>query len=132
MTIELARRAAIVFGVALPLVETARRWGQLGDIRVWPFWLDDWAIGAFLVYGAWRAGKDLRTGQPILAASLAFAAGMGYASFFSQLAEIDRADPSGVSSMVVVAIKGAMFVLAVVAVIVVLNWTPASDLGRQQ
>ena len=44
----------------------------------------------------------------------AFMAGMAYGSFFGQLSELGRPDPSGASSMIVVAIKGAGLVLAFV------------------
>jgi hypothetical protein len=117
MTLTFSRRMAIAAGLVLPVVETLRRWRQLGDIRVWPFWLDDWAIGLFLLYAAWRVGKDPVGSRPFLAAAWGFALGMVYASFFSQLTAVDRPDPSGISSVVVVGIKGVMFILTVVALI---------------
>jgi hypothetical protein len=36
MTLTFSRRLALAFGVLLPIVETIRRWHQLGDIRMWP------------------------------------------------------------------------------------------------
>jgi hypothetical protein len=95
MTLGFSRRLAVVAGLVLPVLETARRWHQLGDFRVWPFWLDDWAIGLFLLTGAWRVGKEPARGRPLLAAAWGFALGMVYASFFSQLTTVDRPDPSG-------------------------------------
>jgi hypothetical protein len=71
MTLTFSRRLAVVAGLVLPVVETFRRWNQLGDLRVWPFWLDDWAIGLFLLYSAWRVGKDSARGRPFLAAAWA-------------------------------------------------------------
>jgi hypothetical protein len=41
MTITFSRRLVVIFGVLAPLAETARRWRQLGQLSVWPFWLDD-------------------------------------------------------------------------------------------
>ena len=41
MTFTFSRRLALVFGVLLPIVETIRRWPQLGDVHMWPAWLDD-------------------------------------------------------------------------------------------
>ena len=125
MTLTFSRRLAVVAGLVLPVVETFRRWNQLGDLRVWPFWVDDWAIGLFLLYGAWRVGKDSARGRPFLAAAWGFALGMVYASFFFQLTT-DGPDPSGLSSVVVVGIKGVMFALTVIALIGALR-SRASD-----
>ena len=47
--VQFSRRMAIAAGVVLPLVETLRRWDQLSDFSVWPFWLDDFAIGGVLL-----------------------------------------------------------------------------------
>jgi hypothetical protein len=122
--IPFSRRLAILAGVVVPLVETLRRWRQLGDVRVWPFWLDDWAIGLLLLYGAWRTRKDVGDGRPALAAAWGFACGMAYMSFFSQLAELDRADPSGVAATTVVAVKGVAFALAIAALVATLAAKP--------
>jgi hypothetical protein len=124
MTIQFSRRLAIVAGFVLPIVETIRRWHQLGDLAVWPFWLDDWAIGGLLLYGAWRTRRDIAGGRPMLAAAWGFACGLGYASFVSQLAALDRPDPSGVPSGTVVIIKGMMLAVAIAALVVTLAWRP--------
>ncbi|TAK15445.1 MAG: hypothetical protein EPO35_07545 [Acidobacteria bacterium] len=115
--IRFSRALAIVAGVFLPIAETTRRWHELGDIRAAPFWLDDWLIGAFLLYGAWRTRRSDPSGRVVLAAAWGFACGQVYASFFGQLALIDQADPSGLSGATVVAIKGAMFALAITALL---------------
>ena len=44
-----ARRLAILAGIVLPLGETARRWHQIADPRMFFAWFDDWLIGAFLL-----------------------------------------------------------------------------------
>ena len=115
-----SRRLAILAGVVVPLVETLRRWRQLGDMRVWPFWLDDWAIGLLLLYGAWRTRSDAAGGRPALAAAWVFACGMAYMSFFSQLLALDSPDPSGVASITVVAIKGVAFAVVMAALVATL------------
>ena len=111
----------------MPVIETIRRWHQIGEIRAWPFWLDDWAIGAFLLYGAWQTRKDFAHGRGMLAAAWAFACGMGYSSFFSALVAVGEPDPSGVRSSIVVAIKGVMFALAITALVVTLRWRPSKS-----
>jgi hypothetical protein len=112
---QFSRCLAIVAGFALPVLETVRRWRQLNQPAVWPFWLDDWAIGGFLLYGAWRTARRRRGGRPMLAAAWGFACGLAYVSFFSQVAAVAEPDPSGLNSLVMIAIKGVMFVLAIVA-----------------
>jgi hypothetical protein len=119
--LQFSRRLAIAAGVVLPLVETARRWSQLGDLSVWPFWLDDFAIGGFLLYGAWKTRTADAQGVSTLAAAWGFACGMGYSSFFGQLAALSQSDPSGIQSSTVVAIKGVMLLLALAALIVTLK-----------
>ncbi len=116
MSLTVARLLAIAGGMALPLVETARRWRQLGDPSMWPFWLDDWVIGLFLLYGAWRTRAGAAGGRAVLAAAWGFACGLGYASFFSDLAEAS-ADPSGFSDNVVEAAKGVMLLIGIAALV---------------
>jgi hypothetical protein len=124
MTIQFGRKLATVFGILIPAIEVVRRWHQLGDIAKLPLWLDDFFIGGFLLLGTWKTRRDTEGGRPWLAAAVAFAAGMNYASFFSQLAALDAPDPSGLSSLTVVTIKGLLEVLAIVGLVVVLR--PAS------
>jgi hypothetical protein len=115
----------------LPVVETLRRWHQLGDLRVWPSWLDDWAIGAFLLFGAWQSRSGSARGRAVLAAAWGFACGLGYASFFSQIEDLSSADPSGFPSAVVAAIKGMMLTWGVVALVAAIRGaTRPAEAGR--
>jgi hypothetical protein len=117
-----ARGLALVAGVVLPIAETARRWRQLGDLRLlWP-WLDDFAIGACLLYGAWRVGRDPVSGQASLAAAWGFTLAVALGSFFSGI--FGEPDPTGAARAVVVSIKAAMLVLAISALVSVLRWRP--------
>jgi hypothetical protein len=115
MTIAFSRRLAIVLGILTPLAETVRRWRQLGQLSVWPFWLDDYIIGALLLYGAWRTGKDIRSGRRFLAAAWGFTCGMAYSSFFAQLGRLNEPDPAPIPSTWVAVIKGVGFALAILA-----------------
>ena len=114
MGLTISRRLALCIGILLPIAELYRRSHQLGDISMLPAWLDDVLIGAFLLYGAWRTRDGADDGRLWLAAAWAFMAGMAYGSFFGQIAELDQADPSGASPVLIVAIKGAGLVIAVV------------------
>ena len=117
MTISFSRRLAIIFGILAPLAETVRRWHQLGQLSVWPFWLDDYFMGALLLYGAWRASKDIHSGRPFLAAAWGFTCGMVYPSFFAQLERLNEPDPAPIPSVWVAAIKGLGLALAILALV---------------
>ena len=124
MTITFSRRLALIFGILAPLAETVRRWNQLDQLSVLPFWVDDYIMGAFLVYGAWRSRQDTGRGYGVLAAAWGFTCGMGYASFFSQLTLLNQPDPAPISSGWVAVIKGVGSALSVLALIACLRSMP--------
>jgi hypothetical protein len=68
MAITFSRRLAIAFGILAPLAETIRRWGQLDQLSIWPFWLDDYIMGALLLAGAWLVARNFDAGQKLAAA----------------------------------------------------------------
>ena len=127
MTISFSRYLAIVLGVLTPLAETIRRWSTWRENP--PALFDDYILGAFLVYGAWRVGKDARSGQRVLAAAWAFMCGMAYSSFFGQLHQISlgEQDPAPISSTWVAVIKGIGLALGVMALVVSLRRLPESE-----
>jgi predicted MFS family arabinose efflux permease len=57
----------------------------------------------------------------VLASAWGFACGMAYSSFFMQLARLGESDPSGISSVKVVALKAVMMAAAVAALVVTLR-----------
>jgi hypothetical protein len=124
MTIEFSRRLAIVGGVLVPLAETIRRWNTWQESP--PSLFDDYIMGAFLLYAARRAGKDVRGGQRFLAAAWAFACGLGYQSFFGQLKSLraGEVDPAPIASEWVLVIKGVAVALAMAALAVSLRRLP--------
>lgn len=127
MTIRFSRYLAMVFGILTPLAETIRRWNTWRDNP--PALFDDYILGAFLLYGAWRAGKDVRAGQRFLAAAWAFMCGMAYLSFFGQLHNISigASDPAPISSTWVAVIKGIGLGLGVLALVVSLRRLPEGE-----
>jgi len=127
MTIQFSRRLAIVAGILVPLAETIRRWSTWQQSPASLF--DDYIIGAFLLYAAWRTGKDLRSGQRFLAAAWAFACGLGYYSFFGQLnsMRLGQRDPAPISSEWVLLIKGIAVTLAIIALVVSLRPLPVEE-----
>src|SRR6185295_2079032 len=119
LSLEFSRRLAYVAGVITPLAETIRRWSTWRQTPANFF--DDYLLGAFLLYGAWRTGRDARSGRPFLAAAWGFTCGMAYNSFFSQLAALDQPDPAQIPSVWIAVIKGIGFALAIVALVATLR-----------
>jgi len=128
MLISISRYFAIALGILTPLGETIRRWHTWRENP--PAFFDDYIIGAFLLFGAWRVGKDAPSGRPFLAAAWAFMCGMAYVSFFGQLEDnrLGIADPAPISSGAVAAIKGVGLAIGVICLIFSL-WS-ASDVER--
>ena len=62
-----SRNLAIFLGIITPLLETIRRWHTWQENP--PAFFDDYILGALLLYGAWRVGKDAQSGQRFLAAA---------------------------------------------------------------
>lgn len=122
--ISFSRYLAIVLGILIPLAETVRRWSTWRNDP--PALFDDYLIGAFLLYGAWRVGKDARSGQRFLAAAWAFMCGMAYLSFFGQLhsMRMGELDPAPVPSECVAVIKGVGLLLGVIALVGTLKRLP--------
>jgi hypothetical protein len=122
------RGLAIVGGILVPAAEVLRRYHQMLDLSVLPFWMDDFILGGFLLYGAWRTRHDIARGLPFLTAAWGFACGMGYSSFFSQLADIQNrpVDVSGASAAMVVTIKGVALAFGVIGLITALMYKPAT------
>lgn len=114
---QFSRYLAAFFGIALPILETIRRFGQLGDISVWPMWLDDFLLAAFLLAGARMTSHARYQNAKYLAAAWGATCGMAYYSFFAQLQHLDAQDPAPISSLWVAVVKGAGFTLAIVALI---------------
>ena len=127
MTIQFSRWLAIVGGILIPVLETIRRWSTWRDSPASLF--DDYILGAFLLFGAWRVSKDIRTGQRYLAAAWAFACGLGYYSFFGQLDGLRRGqpDPAPIASEYILLIKGVAWGLAIIALAASLRRLPVGQ-----
>lgn len=109
--------AAFVFGIALPLLETIRRWHQMAELRYFFSWFDDYMLGAFLLFGAYKAHKNFTAGQKILSAGWGAATAGLFLSFIGQLDHLNNPDPAPVSSVTVALIKGAILLLCVVCLV---------------
>ena len=134
MTISFSRYLAIVLGILTPVAETIRRWGTWQENP--PALFDDYILGALLLYGAWRVGKDARSGQRFLVAGWAVLCGMAYGSFFEQVRQyrLGISDPAPIASIWIAVIKGVGLALGIVALVVSLRRLPESEerITRQQ
>ena len=124
MTISFSRYLAIVLGILTPLGETIRRWSTWQENP--PALFDDYILGALLLYGAWRVGKDARSGQRFLVAGWALMCGMAYGSFFEQVRQyrLGISDPAPIASIWIAVIKGVGLALGIVALVVSLRRLP--------
>jgi hypothetical protein len=128
-----SRRLAYVFGVSLPIIQTIRRWSQLGDPRIWPVWLDDFLLAALLLLGARLTSAARYQNARYLAAAWGVACGMAYGGFFNHAMHLDVSDPSGIPTIWVVVLKGIGFALAIAALIGALQpQSPAPPEGLLQ
>jgi hypothetical protein len=121
MPITLSRYLAIVIGILTPSAETVRRWSTWRENP--PALLDDYLLGAFLLYGAWRVGRNVQDGQRFLAAAWAFMCGMAYGSFFEQVRryQLGLVDPAPIPPVWVAVIKGVGLALGIVALVLSLR-----------
>jgi len=124
--ISFSRYLAVVLGLVIPVAETVRRWSTWRADP--PALFDDYILGAFLLYGAWRVGKDARTGQRFLVAAFALMCGMAYYSFFGQLQNLRTgvSDPAPISSAWVAVIKGVGLALGILGLGLSLRRLPDS------
>jgi hypothetical protein len=100
------RWLTLAFAIGVPLLQTGRvlLWGREWPRPLqWPIAVDAYLAGALLAWGAARGGARL-------CAAWAFACGMGYRSFFEQVA--DPARHAGPERLVL-AVKGVLLALAV-------------------
>jgi hypothetical protein len=112
LSIRANRRLAIFAGIILPLAEMLRRAGDLGS---WLLWIDDWLIGAALLFGAWAAGSARAGSLRALAAAWGIAAGMGYYSFVRHLLAVGSPDVSGLPGWTLAIAVGLAWLVALYA-----------------
>jgi lipopolysaccharide export LptBFGC system permease protein LptF len=105
-------------------------------VRRWNTWrsspqslFEDYVLAAFVLYGAWLAGRDFRRGQCVLAAAWGVVCGIGYYSFFGQLERLQSGepDPAPIPSVWVAVIKGVLWALAILALVLTLRAKPSAE-----
>lgn len=105
---------AWAMGIALPALETIRRGTNFDDI---PGYVDDYLIGAFLLYAARAVTRRQPNGPVLLVTAWAILCGGFYSSFFGQIRFAAVPDVSGYSNALVIAIKGCLYAVAITALV---------------
>jgi hypothetical protein len=118
--LRLSRALAIVGGPLLIIGESVRRWHQFDEPSKWPSILDDYAIGAFLLLGAWRVTRDPVRGRAVLAGAWGLAVGIGAGSIHGHATSLDQADPSGLPHLWVFVFLLGLWVTAIAMLVLTL------------
>ena len=106
--------SAWAMGIGLPLLEALRRRTNFETVSGY---VDDFLAGALLLLAARAATRGRRSGPVLLVAAWGVLCGGLYGSFFGQLERGAAQDVSGRPTAPVVAIKGLLFAIALVALV---------------
>jgi hypothetical protein len=116
--------AAQVMGVALPVLEIARRRTRVDHI---PSYVDDLLAGALLLFAAQAARRGKPHGDLLLSGAWGVVLGGVYYSFFSSLAA--TSDVSGIANHWVIGVKGLIFAVAATAFVLSIRHGATSHIG---
>jgi len=104
--------AALVMGVLLPVLETARR-----GISHWAInfttMFEDYLAGALLLIGGWAAYRAKSWGATFLVLAWAWFSGMITSSFFGQFEETLRQTATEPNNLLVVVVKFLMWAVCI-------------------
>jgi hypothetical protein len=106
--------AAYFLGVALPVLEVCRRRTDFSDI---PGYIDDFIVGALLLFAARSATRERPYSRTLLAAAWGILCGGLWSSFFGQLYSTSPNDISGLPNSVVVFLKLLVYGIAVICLV---------------
>ena len=108
--------AAIVMGVLLPVLETARRGISHWTINFTTMF-EDYLAGALLLVGGWAAYRSRSWGPVFLVLAWAYFSGLMTSSFVGQLEETLRQAASEPNNMLVVVVKFLLWSVCVVSLV---------------
>jgi uncharacterized membrane protein YdcZ (DUF606 family) len=106
--------AAWAMGVGLPLLEALRRKTNFEHLHSY---VDDFIAGALLLHAANAIRRGRRNGPVLLAVAWALLCGGLYGSFFWQLTSDAAQDVGGLPNTTVVLIKGVLYAIALVSLV---------------
>ena len=101
-----------MLGVALPLLETARRRTNFHPIASY---VNDFITGGLLLWAAGAINRKWPYGRPLLCAAWGIICGGLYHSFFGQIESGGPIDVSGLAIRYVLLVKGVLFAIATCA-----------------
>ncbi len=105
---------AYCLGVALPVLEVCRRRTDFSDV---PRYIDDFVIGALLLFAARSAVRAHPYGRSLLVAAWGILCGGLWSSFFGQLHNPAQNDISGLPNIAVVLLKLAIYCVAITCLV---------------
>lgn len=106
--------AAYAMGIALPVLETLRRRTNFDTIAGY---VDDFIAGVLLLYAARAVSRKQPSGPVLLVAAWAVLCGGLYGSFFYQVESNASHDVSGLGNATVILIKGVLYAVALVSLV---------------
>jgi hypothetical protein len=106
--------AAYGMGVVLPLLEALRRKTNFEHFHGY---VDDFIAGGLLLYAAYAFTSGKRSGAVLLVVAWGVLSGGLYGSFFWQLTSSDSVDIGGQSNLTVVVIKGVLYAISLVSLV---------------
>jgi hypothetical protein len=105
---------AYCLGVALPVLEVCRRRADFSDV---PGYIDDFIVGALLLFAARSTVRERPYGRTLLAAAWGILCGGLWSSFFGQLYSPAQNDISGLPNVVVVLLKLLIYCVAIICLV---------------
>lgn len=125
--------SAYLLGVALPVLETVRRGiPRLDGSETIAFLVDDWIVGALLLWAAISATRGVASAPVRLVMAWGVLVGGAYGSFFGQLESGAATDVSGASNVLVAGVKGALFLVSILALIASMRAVGLQDAVSRQ
>ena len=116
--------AAYVVGILLPGLEVLRRRTHFDRPESY---VDDFIVGGLLLLAASAVSRGRVYGPYLLTGSWGVLCGGLYSSFFDQLQSPLPDDISGLPNLVVVAIKGVFWAVAIAGFVRSLRWAGAAQ-----
>ncbi len=116
--------AAYVVGILLPGLEVLRRRTNFDRPESY---VDDFIVGALLLLAASSVSRGRAYGRYLLAGSWGVLCGGLYSSFFGQLQSPLPDDISGLPNLVVVAIKGVFWAVAIAGFVRSIRWAGSAQ-----
>jgi len=118
--------AAYLMGVALPVLETARRGMNFNEI---PFYVDDYIVGGLLLWAAIAVTRGRRYGNALLIAAWGILSGVMWPSFFGQLLRSEPKDISGYSHTLVASVKGVIYAITLLGLFLSIRCAARTENG---